>query len=119
MKRIMIVLATFLVLAAAPAYAQRGHRGGGGWHGRAHVSHGGGYHRHAGGYRGGYRGGAYGYRGGGYGYRRGYGVPGAAVGLGLGAAGLAAGALAAPYYGQQGGCPSGYYLASDYQCYPY
>jgi hypothetical protein len=108
MKRLTIVLAAILVLAAAPAYAQRGHRGGGGWHGRAHVSHGGGYHRHAGryhrgyggtyrGYGGGYRGGyggSYGYRGG-YGYNRGWGVP-AAVGLGLG--GLATGAAAASGY---------------------
>ena len=66
------------------------------------------------GWRGGYGGyhGGYGYRG--YGYRRGIG-PGAAIGLGI--AGLAAGAIVANSYGYGGygyGRPVGYYGGYGY-----
>ncbi|CAO4183660.1 hypothetical protein CFFPNG_04242 [Methylorubrum aminovorans] len=97
-------------MAASVTPAEAGWRGGyGGYHG--------GY-----GYRGGFSGyrgvdfrrgyGGYGYRG--YGYRRGIG-PGAAIGLGI--AGLAAGAIAANSYGYGGygyGRPVGYYGGYGY-----
>jgi hypothetical protein len=77
--------------------------GGGGWHGgRRYGGYGHGWHRHGGGY------------GGGYGYRGGYwGSNGAWIPWAVGGA-LLGGAIAA---GSQ--CPYGYYLASDYACYPY
>jgi hypothetical protein len=77
--------------------------GGGGWHGgRRYGGYGHGWHRHGGGY------------GGGYGYSGGYwGSNGAWIPWAAGGA-LLGGAIAA---GSQ--CPYGYYLASDYACYPY
>jgi outer membrane protein OmpA-like peptidoglycan-associated protein len=55
MKKILGLAAIAALMVAAPAYAQRGH-GGGGFHGGGHFGgfHGGGYR---GGFRGGYRGG--------------------------------------------------------------
>lgn len=102
------------------ALAFRGgvHRGG--FHGgRAWHGGGGRWGGHAGGYGRYHRWGGYGGYGG---YRRGGWGGGAVVG-GLAAGAVLGGALAAPYYYNGGGygrsrCPYGYYLASDYVCYP-
>jgi len=104
MRRIFAITMVAALTAAAPAYAQHWHGGGGGWHGG-----GGGWH----------------HGGSGFG-------PGAAIAgglLGLGIAGAIAGSqyndgyddgytpyYAAPRYSAR--CPYGYYFASDGLCYP-
>ncbi|GEL44870.1 hypothetical protein MEX01_54610 [Methylorubrum extorquens] len=112
-------------MAASVTPAEAGWRGGyGGYHGGFGGYRSVGFRRGYGGYgyRGGFGGyrnvgfrrgyGGYGYRG--YGYRRGIG-PGAAIGLGI--AGLAAGAIAANSYGYGGygySRPVGYYGGYGY-----
>ena len=125
MRKTILVTASALAISIVPALAARGEmpgapvgsgmgHGGGGHMARGHgyggMGHGGrgyggyghGWNRHGGGY------------GGGYGYSGGYwGSNGAWIPWAVGGA-LLGGAIAA---GSR--CPYGYYLASDYACYPY
>lgn len=123
MRKTILATASALAISIVPALAAGGEmpgapvRGGGGHHhgyggtGGFHGAHmGGGWHggRGYGGHR---YGGGY---GGGYGYSGGYwGSNGAWIPWAVGGA-LLGGAIAA---GSR--CPYGYYLASDYACYPY
>jgi len=105
MNKLAIITTAIMLAVASPALAFHG--GGGGWHGGGGGFHGGGFH-------GGFHGGG----------GRGFG-PGAAIAgglLGLGIAGAFADQYYAPtpyYYAPPTQCPYGYYLASDYVCYPY
>jgi hypothetical protein len=116
MRKTILATASALAISTVPALAEmpgapvgggghmaRGHGYSGMGHGgRRYGGYGHGWHRHGGGY------------GGGYGYSGGYwGSNGAWIPWAVGGA-LLGGAIAA---GSQ--CPYGYYLASDYACYPY